>query len=88
MAQDRLLIKYLSEEALDQIEEVTYRLLEEVGIELDHTQAKGMLHGLGCRSEGGRTLIPPEVVSWALDNVTADTESLGRDGSPAFASGK
>ncbi len=87
MAQDRLQMQYLSEESLDQIEKVAYRLLEEVGIELDHSQAREMLHGLGCRSEGGRTLIPPEVVSWALDNVSADTEFLGRDGSPAFTLG-
>jgi trimethylamine--corrinoid protein Co-methyltransferase len=87
MAQDRLLLQYLSEEALDQIEGVAYRLLEEVGIVLEHAHAQEMLLGLGCRIERGRTVIPREVVSWALDNVTADTESLNRDGSPAFTLG-
>ena len=87
VVQDGLQMQYLSEEALDQIEELAYRLLEEVGVELDHAQAQEMMHGLGCRSEGGRTLIPREVVSWALDNVTADTESLDRVGNHAFTLG-
>jgi trimethylamine--corrinoid protein Co-methyltransferase len=87
MAQDRVQMKYLSEEALDQIEEVACRLLEEVGIELDHDQAREMLHGQGCRTEGDRTMIPRDVVSWALANVTPDTEFLGRDGTPAFTLG-
>ena len=55
MTKNRLQLKFLSDEALDQIEETAYRLLEEVGISLEHDGATEMLHGQGCRVEkGGR----------------------------------
>jgi len=82
MPQNRLLLQFLSEEALDQIEETACRLLDRVGIALEHEQAREMLHGLGCRIEGDRTLIPREVVSWALANVSAGREFLNLDGTP------
>jgi len=87
MPEDRLLCQFLSEDALDRIEDVAYRLLNEVGITLEHDQAREMLHGMGCRIEAGRTFIPREVVKWALDNVTPHTENLNLDGTPAFSFG-
>jgi len=84
---NRLLLQYLSEDALDQIEATAYRLLDEVGIELDHSQAQEMLHGLGCQVERQRTRIPREVVEWALDHVTPHQESRNLDGTPAFTFG-
>jgi trimethylamine--corrinoid protein Co-methyltransferase len=82
-----LLCQFLSEDALDQIENVAYQLLDEVGIALEHGQAQEMLHGVGCRIEGSRTLIPREAVKWALDNVNPHQENLNLDGTPAFAFG-
>lgn len=87
MSKNRALLCFLSESALESIEETAYRLLDEVGIALKHGQAQEMLHGLGCRVEGDRTSIPHEVVRWALDNITPDRESLNLDGSPAFVLG-
>jgi trimethylamine--corrinoid protein Co-methyltransferase len=87
MSHSRLLLQFLSEKALDQIEETAYRLLGEVGIDLRHARAQEMLHGLGCRVRGDRTLIPREVVAWTLENITADREYLQRDGTPAFTLG-
>jgi trimethylamine--corrinoid protein Co-methyltransferase len=87
MATSRLLLQFLSEEAVDQIEETAYRLLAEVGIELEHTEAQEMLHGLGCCIEGERVLIPLDAVEWALDNVTADIRSVNRNGTTAFTLG-
>ncbi len=87
MPGNRLYLQFLSEEALDQIEETAYRLLDEVGISLQHAAATEMLHGRGCRIERDRVFIPRDVVQWALDNVTAHTEVLNRDGSPAFTFG-
>jgi trimethylamine--corrinoid protein Co-methyltransferase len=81
------LLRFLSEEALDQIEEIAYRLLDEVGIALEHDQAQKMLYGVGCRIGGDRTFIPREVVRWALDNVTPHRECLNLDGTPAFTFG-
>ena len=87
MPASRLHVQVLSEEALDQIEEVAYRLLEEVGIALEHAQGREMLHGLGCRLDGNRTLIPRQVVRWTLDNVTAGRQANRLDGTPAFVLG-
>ncbi len=87
MPENRLLCQFLSEEALDQIEDVAYRLLNEVGIALEHDQAQEMLRGVGCRIEGDRTFIPREAVKWALDNVTPHKENLNLDGTPAFTFG-
>ena len=80
-------LQFLSEEALDQIEETAYRLLDEVGISLQHEIAIEMLHGQGCRVEKDRVFVPPDIVQWALDNVTAHTKVFNRDGSPAFTFG-
>ena len=87
MAASRLLLQLLSQEAVDQIEETAYRLLAEVGIELEHTEAQEMLHGLGCSISGERVLIPRKTVEWALHNLTADTRSVNRDGTTAFTLG-
>ena len=87
MPENRVLLQYLSDDALDKIEGVAYRLLDEVGIELDHAQAREMLRGQGCRIEGGRAFIPGDVVAWALENVIPDRHSLNRDGTQAFTLG-
>ena len=77
-------LHFLSDDALDRIEDTAYRLLDEVGIALDHPEAKEMLHGLGCRVEGDRTYLPPDVVAWALENVTPHRDFYNVDGSLAF----
>jgi trimethylamine--corrinoid protein Co-methyltransferase len=87
MPENRLLLQFLPEKALDQIEATAYRLLAQVGIELGHDRAREMLRGLGCQVKGDRILIPEEVVSWALDNVTPNNESHNLDGSHAFTFG-
>jgi trimethylamine--corrinoid protein Co-methyltransferase len=88
MSESRLLLRFLSEEALDQIEEVAYRLLDDVGIEVEHGGAQEILHGMGCQIEGDRISIPHEVVRWAIDNVAVDRQCLNLDGTPGFALGE
>lgn len=89
MSSSRLLLEFLSETALDQIEETAYRLLAEVGISLRHAGAVEMLHGLGCHIDAAteRTYLPRDVVQWALKNITGHWQYYNRDGSPAFAFG-
>lgn len=77
-------LRFLSDDALDKIESTAYRLLDEVGIALDHSTAKEMLHGLGCRIEDDRTRIPPDVVAWAMENVMPHRDLYNVDGSLAF----
>ncbi len=78
-------LQFLSDRALADIESTAHRLLGEVGIALEHAEAREMLHGLGCRVEGGRTLIPPDVVAWAMENVTPHKDFYNVDGSHAFS---
>jgi trimethylamine--corrinoid protein Co-methyltransferase len=78
-------LRFLSDNALGRIESTAYRLLDEVGIALDHSAAKEMLHGLGCRVEEDRTRIPRDVVAWAMKNVTPHRDFYNVDGSLAFS---
>jgi trimethylamine--corrinoid protein Co-methyltransferase len=87
MPHNRLMLQFLSDDDLDRIERTAYRLLEEVGLALEHDRAREMLHGHGCRIEGDRAYIPRDVVAWALENVTPDRDGLRRDGSLAFTLG-
>ena len=87
MPKNRVQLQFLSETALDQIEETACRLLDEVGLSLQHDNATEMLHGLGCRIEKGRVFVPRGVVRWALENITAHTEVRNLDGSYAFTLG-
>jgi trimethylamine---corrinoid protein Co-methyltransferase len=76
----RLRIQYLSDEELAAIEETSYRLLNEVGISLQHSGATEMLRGLGCRVEHRRVFIPPDVVRWGIEHVTPQKTLFSLDG--------
>ncbi len=86
MPGNRVLLHFLADEALDQIEETAFRLLEEVGLSCGPLGAE-MLHGLGCRMEAGRALVPREVVRWGLERITPHTDLYRMDGSRAFSFG-
>jgi trimethylamine--corrinoid protein Co-methyltransferase len=77
-------LRFLTEDRLDQIENTALRLLEQVGIWLEHDEAPAMLRGLGCRITGHRVHIPEDVVAWALENVTPHRDFYNVDGSYAF----
>ncbi len=92
MKSNRLqLLRFLTNDdadrALAEIEAVAYRLLDEVGIALEHEGAREMLHGLGCRIGNDRTYIPSDIVSRALDDLTPHRELFKRNGDFAFAFG-
>jgi trimethylamine---corrinoid protein Co-methyltransferase len=87
MSAKRLSLNYLSDEDLDAIEQTSYRLLNEVGISLQHAGATEMLRGLGCRVEHGRVFIPPDVVRWGIEHVTPQTALYSLDGTYAVPLG-
>ncbi len=88
MLPDRPPLRLLSAEQLGQIEATALRLLEEVGISLDHPRAQELLHGRGCRVDGERVLIPSETVAWALANVDCDPVLRSADGTREVALGE
>lgn len=77
----------LPEGSVSEIEKTAYRLLDEVGIVLDHARAVEMLHGLGCRVDAGRVFIPPDVVGRGLERVVPYRTLYDFDGSPACTLG-
>ncbi len=87
MAERHAYLEFLSEEELARIEETAYRLLDEVGILLQHAEATEMLAGRGCRVERGRVRIPRDTVEWALRNVRAHRQMPDMRGSAGFALG-
>jgi trimethylamine--corrinoid protein Co-methyltransferase len=87
MTTRRVVLELLHEDELRQIEETALRILDEVGIALEHDRAREMLHGLGCRVEGHRVYIPPHVVQWTLQNVTPHREEYTPDGKLTFRFG-
>jgi trimethylamine--corrinoid protein Co-methyltransferase len=84
----RVELHALSDDAIRGIESTAYRLLEEVGIQLDHPEAREMLHGHGCRVGRSRVTVPRETVDWALRNVTPHDRLFNRDGTPGFTFGQ
>lgn len=87
MSIERLYLQLLPDEKLQQIEETAYRLLEEVGISLDHPIAQEMLSGLGCRVEKDRTYMPRSVVQRTLAGITSSRTYYSADGSRTLAVG-
>lgn len=87
MSSNRLDLRLLSGGQLEQIEETTYRLLEEVGISLDYDKAREMLAGHGCHVRNNRVLIPRDTVHWALSNLKNDPVYRSADGAREFRLG-
>jgi trimethylamine:corrinoid methyltransferase-like protein len=78
----------LTDRQYDQIEETTFRLLEEVGIRLQHRGAMEMLHSRGCLVQGDRVLIPREIVAWGLANIERNVVFRSFDGSKEVTLGQ
>ncbi|HEX9091625.1 MAG TPA: trimethylamine methyltransferase family protein [Anaerolineales bacterium] len=74
-------VQILTQDQYVQIEETTFRLLEEVGIRLQHPRAVEMLRAQGCTVQGERVLIPRAVVAWSLVNIDHNAVFRSADGS-------
>jgi trimethylamine--corrinoid protein Co-methyltransferase len=88
LSKDGLFIETFSEEQLVRIEETAFRLLEEVGISLQHKRAVEMLHAHGARVEPDRVLIPRSLVEWSLANVSRSFSAYSSDGSAKLTFGR
>jgi trimethylamine--corrinoid protein Co-methyltransferase len=79
--------RYLQDQDMAQIEETSFRILEEIGVSLDHVRAREMLQDRGCRVENDRTFIPREAATWGVQNVTPYKGFRCVDGTPSFTLG-
>jgi trimethylamine--corrinoid protein Co-methyltransferase len=74
-------LQVLSEDAVRQIRETTWRVLDEVGIVVQHPAALDTLAGAGARVDIGRQLVrfPPDLVLKALRHAPGEVVMHGSD---------
>ena len=80
-----MIFQPLSDRDLTKIEQTTFRLLAEIGIEIAHPHGVELLLALGCQQDGARVRIPEAVVRQCLQQVNLRTEFHSRDGSRTVA---
>lgn len=80
MSTSRLNLPILSDRALAQVEQTTFRLLAEIGINIGHHRGVELLIALGCQKDGARVRIPEAVVRHCLQQVNPRAEFHSRDG--------
>lgn len=73
-------LTFLSESEVDQIHQATLRILNEVGIQLEHPAAREMLSASGAKLQGERVLLPPELVESCLARCPSQLTVSGRSG--------
>ncbi|OGO62127.1 MAG: hypothetical protein A2029_12615 [Chloroflexi bacterium RBG_19FT_COMBO_47_9] len=88
MLPKQLMLQVLTQEQYAEIEEIAYRLLEDVGIRLQHEQAMEMLRARGCSVQNDRVYIPRHVVAWSLENVDKNATFRSADGSKEVVLGQ
>jgi trimethylamine--corrinoid protein Co-methyltransferase len=76
-------LSVLSSEEIDRIHEVSMRILETVGVKIDHGKARAILSDVGAEIVGNRVRIPEELVRKAVDQAPAGFTLYGFD--PMFS---
>lgn len=76
----KLSLTAISEDEVEAIHQATLRILSEVGIILEHEEARCLLVDAGSRLEKNRVLIPPDLVRWALSQCPHKVSIRGRNG--------
>jgi trimethylamine--corrinoid protein Co-methyltransferase len=78
--QKKLQLTAITADDVDAIHQATLRILDEVGITLEHEEARIKFLEAGARPFGSRILIPPELVAWALAQCPKQVSIRGRNG--------
>ena len=76
----RLNIQALAEGDVGRVEETAFRLLDEVGVAVEHERATALLRGVGGRVEKGRVFLSPEIVHAALSRLDRKAKYMSADG--------
>jgi trimethylamine--corrinoid protein Co-methyltransferase len=71
-------LQVLTEEEVEAIHQSTLQVLADIGIVLDHDEARSILIGAGATGRDNRVFLPPELVEPALLKCPAQVTILGR----------
>jgi trimethylamine--corrinoid protein Co-methyltransferase len=63
---------------LKQIHQAALRILDEIGVEMDHIEMRARLAGLGCRVAGARISFPPKLIAATLAAIPPSFRLYGR----------
>lgn len=85
MTNPRLNLPVVSDRDLARIEQTTFRLLAEVGIQIEHPRGIELLRAVGCQPKGPRVQIPESVVRHCLQQVNRSTAFHSRAGTNSVA---
>jgi len=81
-------ISTLSESQIAEVHQGALRVLQDVGVRVDHDQARQLLLRSDARSgEGHVVFLPPELVEWALRVAPSTVDVYDRRGALAFRLG-
>jgi len=82
-------LQFLSDETVRDIVAEAKRILDEVGVFVEHRKAVDLLAGAGARVEGDRVHIGPDLVDQALKTAPSEVVLYDRDGgSPVHVGGQ
>ena len=71
---------FLTREEMEQIHSCTLDILNDVGLEVQHKEAREKLKEAGCRVEKKRVYFPPTIVEWAINAAPSRILLYDRDG--------
>lgn len=72
-------IAVLSKKQVEKIHNSSLRILEEIGIKIQHEHACEKLKDMGCKYENNRVYMPFKVVEKALGTIPKGYDWYGRD---------
>ena len=73
-------VSFLTREEMEQIHSCTLDILNDVGLEVQHKEAREKLKEAGCRVEKKRVYFPPTIVEWAINAAPSRILLYDRDG--------
>ncbi len=82
-------LRFLTEELLEEIKREAFRVLEKVGVLVEHQEARELLLSSGCRElRSGRVAIPGDLVHKALSTAPRRVELYDGEGNLVVALGE
>lgn len=77
-------LRFLNQEEMEQIHTATLEVLQEVGSDVQHKEAREMLVKAGCSVKGKRVFFPAGLVEWATRQAPSHIHVYDRDGDLAM----